>query len=197
MLILFTTMMEQNLTPNKFCILYYTKLGLSAPNINLNFEIRDMIANNWIIQSGENYFLTDKSQELITKTEKLFSINQKKINSNLMTDEFSENIEKYNTIFPRIKLGSNKAARSPLKELLVAFKWFFEEYTYSWDIILKATEVYIDSEEGKGFKYTRTSKYFIRKQDIDKSWSSDLASYCDLIYNGEDFKEPTFKTKVF
>jgi len=197
MLILFNTMTEQNLTPNKFFILYYMKLGLSAPGINLNFEIRDLIANGWITDVGETFQLNDKSHELITKVEKLFTVNQKKVNSNLMTDEFSENIEKYNTIFPRIKLGSNKAARSPAKELLVAFKWFFEEYDHSWDIILKATEAYIDSEEGKGFKYTRTSKYFIRKQDTDKSWSSDLAGYCDLINNGDDFKEPKHTDKVF
>jgi len=111
MLILFNTMTEQSLTPNKFCILYYMKLGLSAPGINLNFEIRDLIANGWITNVGETFQLNDKSHELITKVEKLFSVNQKKVNSNLMTDEFLENIEKYNTIFPRIKLGSNQTRK--------------------------------------------------------------------------------------
>ena len=54
-----------------------------------------------------------------------------------------------------------------------------------------------EEEEKKGFKYTRTSRYFIRKQDSDKSWISDLAGYCELIKNGEDQDDVKYVDKVF
>jgi hypothetical protein len=76
-------------------------------------------------------------------------------------------------------------------------KWFFENHEYDWEIIHLAATTYIESEKSKNFKYTRTSKYFIRKQDTDKSWSSDLAAFCELVKNGEEFEEAKYTDKVF
>ena len=38
--------------------------------------------------------------------------------------------------------------------------------------------------EEKRWAFCRTSQYFIRKQATDKTWSSDLADYCQLIEDG-------------
>ena len=197
LLILFNMMIEEKLTPNQFYVLYCINYGLTSPNINMHQEIRHLIIDEWIVKQESGYTVTPKTASLISKLESYFGVHLKKSNNSIMGADFEANAEKYNNIFPRIKLGSNKAARAPIKEIIPAFRWFFEEYSYDWDTIYKATQMYLESEEAKKYKYTRTSKYFIRKQEQDKSWASDLASYCDLVLNGEDYEEDEFREKVF
>jgi hypothetical protein len=42
----------------------------------------------------------------------------------------------------------------------------------------------------------RTSQYFVRKQNSDKTWDSDLATYCELINSGVDEVNNYFKERV-
>jgi len=190
-------MMEEKLTPNQFYLLYSIKYSLTTPGINAHQEIRLLVNDGWLTQNDKVYILEPKSESLISKMESYFAVQLKKSDNSVMGDDFDVNAEKYNSLFPRMKLGSNKPARAPIKEIITCFRWFFTEHDYTWDVILDATELYLEAEEAKGYKYTRTSKYFIRKQESDKSWSSDLAAYCDLVLNGEEFKEPLFTEKVF
>ena len=77
------------------------------------------------------------------------------------------------------------------------FKWFFENHEYSWDIIFKATNNYLNKEEESNYKYTRTSQYFIKKQDnTDKSVNSELANFCQLMLDGDDSSSFVFSEKV-
>jgi hypothetical protein len=32
----------------------------------------------------------------------------------------------------------------------------------------------------------RTAQYFLRKQNVDKSWDSDLATYCEFLKDNPD-----------
>ena len=64
------------------------------------------------------------------------------------------------------------------------FKWFFTEYEYPWPIILRATKKYVTEFSDVGYKYMRTSQFFIKKQDKNGVNTSDLASYCYLIETG-------------
>jgi len=197
LLVIFNQLTQENLTPNQFYLLYCMHNSVSPPNINLHQELRVLMNEGWIMQTDEEFIVEPKGVSFISKMDSYFNIQNKKSNNALMGSDFETNAEKYNNIFPRMKLGSNKPARAPIKEILTAFKWFFDEYTYDWETIIQAASMYVESERAKGFKFTRTSKYFIRKQDQDKSWTSDLASYCDLVLNGEDFEEDDFKAKVF
>lgn len=114
-----------------------------------------------------------------------------------MGTEFSENIDKYLLMFPKIKLPSGKPARNDKKNIETAFRWFFENHNYSWKTIFQATENYIDEYAAKNYNYMQTSQYFIRKQYSDKTWRSDLANYCDIVENGGDDEPDThFKEKV-
>jgi len=97
-----------------------------------------------------------------------------------------EMVEAYRMKWPAGKLPSGQYARVNAKNLEVAFKWFFTNYSYDWDTVLKATDRYLDEYESKGFKFMRTSQYFIKKSDSDKSTNSDLANYCDHILSGQD-----------
>ena len=108
-----------------------------------------------------------------------------------------DNIDRFVSIFPKGKLPSGKPARVNKKNLEVAFKWFFKSYTYDWDTILRATWYYIETYEKANYMYMKNSQYFIRKQNTDKSWDSELANYCEIIINGEDLDDtPHFSDKV-
>jgi len=197
----FNSIIEEGLTPNQFYLLYCINESMSPPLINMYQELRYLVVNDWVKDNtsatGPSYELTVKAHTIITKVGSYLGVQVKAAMNTIMGDEFNKNCETYNNIFPRMKLPSNKAARAPIKEIITAFKWFFENYDYDWEIIHAATEAYIDAEKSKNFRYTRTSKYFIRKQDTDKSWSSDLAAFCELIKNGEEFEDPKFTDKVF
>lgn len=93
--------------------------------------------------------------------------------------DWSTQIETYRTIFPTGH-GSGKAFRSPVRELLPRFEWFFQNYQYSWDVVLEATRRYVESRKDD-LTYMRTSAYFIRKQDSSKVDISDLGHWCELI----------------
>jgi CMP-N-acetylneuraminic acid synthetase len=50
-------------------------------------------------------------------------------------------------------------------------------------MIFKATKKYIYDYSLKNYEYMRTSQYFIRKQNTDKTYDSELADYCNMIDN--------------
>ena len=193
--VVFNHIAEAKLTPNQFYLLYSMNQGITAPLMNTHQELRALLIDHWIKET--TYELEPKALSLISKIDSYFGVQVKKSNNGLMGQDFEANAEKYNEIFPRMKLPSNKPARSPIKEIVLAFREFFKEYDYGWEIIHAAAAYYIEEEEKKGFKYTRTSRYFIRKQDSDKSWISDLAGYCELIKNVEDQDDVKYVDKVF
>ena len=115
-----------------------------------------------------------------------FRKSKKKTSRDLMGDEFSQKILEYVNIFPNKKLSSGKYARVNPKNLESTFRWFFETYDYDWDTIISATERYVDEYSLKNYEFMRTAQYFVRKQNMDKSFDSDLATYCDLKQSGYD-----------
>lgn len=201
LLIMFNKIIEDKLTPNQFYMLYCMKEGISPPLINMHQEIRTLVNDEWLKDETNaedyKYSLNPKAMSIIANVESYFNIMYKKSNMSILGPDFEHNAQKYNELFPKMKLPSNKPARSPIKEIISAFREFFKDYDYSWDIIHEAAAYYIEEERNKGFKYTRTSRYFIRKQDSDKTWISDLAAYCELVKNGEDFDKPQHSEKVF
>jgi hypothetical protein len=197
--VVFNHITEAGLTPNQFYLLYCMNQSISAPSVNLHQELRSLQADGWIVFENTGvYKLQPKIMTLISKIDSYFGAQVKKSNVLLMGEDFETNALKYNETFPRMKLPSNKPARSPIKEVVSAFREFFKEHSYSWEVVHQAAKYYIEEEEKKGFRFTRTSRYFIRKQDQDKSWISDLAGYCELIVSGEDADtKAVFKTKEF
>ena len=192
---IFNRLIQENITPNAYYILHCIKEKVVPKNfVNKELECKRLQNDLWLT---EDLQLTSKSIIFMEEIGGFFKKTTKKVSKDLMGADFVQKIQEYVSIFPNRKLSSGKYARTNPKNLESAFKWFFENYDYDWDIIHAATEAYIDAEKSKNFRYTRTSKYFIRKQDTDKSWSSDLAAFCELIKNGEEFEDPKFTDKVF
>ena len=192
---IFNKLVKEGLTPNTFYVLYCVKEKLVPDKfVNLSLELIKLQKMEWLDNNRE---LTQKSINFIQEIDTFFKKSKKKTSSSLMGDLFFENIKEYVEIFPNKRLASGKPARVNVKTLENSFRWFFDNYSYSWEIILKATEKYVNDYEIKNYEFMRTSQYFIRKQNTDKTWDSDLATYCDMIINGEDdFEENHFKDKI-
>ena len=120
-----------------------------------------------------------------------FKKSKKKSAKAIMGDDFSICIKSYNQIFPSKKLGSGKYARVNAKNLEPGFRWFFENFDYSWETIYKATNKYVKDYELQNYNYMRNSQYFIRKQNVDKTWESDLANYCEMV-SAEDYQDVVY-----
>jgi hypothetical protein len=143
--------------------------------------------------------LTTKSIELLKELDVYFKSSKKKTSKQVMGDDFLTKIDEYLEIFPKFKLPSGKYARSDKKNLENNFRWFFEVNSYDWDTVINATKMYVDEFERQGYKYMRTSQYFIRKLNpAEKTFESELANYCEVYMNGDtDYNDDGyFKEKV-
>jgi hypothetical protein len=191
---IFNKLIINNLAPNTFYVLYsIAKATKPSSLVQSSLEVTRLQVDNWLT---EDLKLTEKSLIFIQEIDSYFKKSKKKTSSALMGDEFLSKIAIYNEIFPNRKLSSGKYARVNVKTLENSFRWFFENYSYSWDVVIKATEKYVDEYSVRRYEYMRTSQYFVRKQNTDKTWDSELATYCDLIENGYDEETNYFKETV-
>ena len=178
---IFTKVIQNGLTPNSFYVLYCIKEKIVPHNsINKALECKRLHMDQWLSESLE---LTDKSIIFMAEIDGYFKKSKKKTSKDLMGHNFMQNIEAYVNIFPNKKLSSGKYARVPAKNLENAFRWFFENYSYDWETIFLATQKYVSENENG---YMRTSQYFVRKQNSDKTWDSDLSVSCEYIINSPD-----------
>ena len=193
---IFNKLIKKKITPNSLYVLHCIKdkLSVSKSLVNSSLEVHKLKNEGWL---NEDLQLTSKSIIFMEELGSYFRKSKKKTSQNLMGDNFSININVYNELFPAKKLGSGKYARTNVKNLEAGFRWFFENYDYKWETILKATKKYVIEYSMKNYEYMRTSQYFIRKQSSDKSFESDLATYCDMLnYNNPNEEQDIFKEKI-
>jgi hypothetical protein len=193
---IFNKLLKVGLTPNSYYALHCIKMSIVCDQtVNVNLEVTRLEASGWL----EDGHLTTKSLKLHQEIESYFKSSKKKTSAGIMGDDFSTRIEEYLEIFPKFKLPSGKYARSDKKNLENNFRWFFENHSYDWDTVISATKMYIDEFERQGYKYMRTSQYFIRKLNpAEKTFESELANYCEVYLNGSDDYgyDSHFKEKV-
>jgi len=190
----FNRLIQEGITPNNFYILTCLKNKI-VPHKFVSKELAYSVlkADDWL---SEDLQLTSKSIIFMEEISGYFKKVKKKVNSDLMGADYVANIETYVELFPDRKLSSGRYARVNPKNLDGAFKWFFETYDYTWETILQATEKYVSEYEMKRFEYMRTSQYFLRKQNLDKSFESELANYCDLVISGAGEMPNYFKETI-
>tara|TARA_R100000805_G_C3590685_1_gene92693 strand:- start:254 stop:844 length:591 start_codon:yes stop_codon:yes gene_type:complete len=192
---IFNRLIKESLTPNSLYVLHCIQNKISVNKlVSASLEVQKLKANDWIKNDLE---LTGKSIILLEELNSFFRKSKKKTSKDLLGDNFTLRIKMYNEVFPAKKLGSGKYARTNVKNLETAFRWFFENYDYSWDTIMSATKLYVEEYQLKNYEYMRTSQYFIRKQNnSDKTFESDLANFCEQYLNGEDTVEEIFREKI-
>lgn len=191
---IFTRLIQEDLTPNTYYVLHCIREKIVPHKfVNKELECKRLQNNLWLTESLE---LTSKSLIFMEEINGYFKRTKKKTSQDLMGKDFIANIEGYVEIFPNIKLSSGKYARVNAKNLEAPFKWFFETYDYDWETILKATERYVDEYSIRRYEYMRTAQYFIRKQNMDKSFESDLATYCEILKTSPDDQQVYFSENV-
>ena len=192
---IFNKLIKEKLTPNSLYVLHCIKekISVSKSLANSDLEVHRLLSQGWL---NDKLQLTSKSLIFIEELNSFFRKSKKKTSKDLMGDNFENKIKLYNSLFPAKKLGSGKYARTNVKNLEAGFRWFFDTYDYDWKTILQATYKYIEEYKMKNYEYMRTSQYFIRKQNTDKSFESDLATYCDMLNEGGSDEENIFKEKV-
>lgn len=180
---------ELDVTPNAFHILWCIANKRRPKSVNAHAELRNLVAAKIL---DDKYAITEDGKAVLEKISTVFKteiVEQKPD----ISDDF---IGQYLQLFPKGKLPSGKSSRVNRRDIERAFKWFFQNYDYSWDTILKATAYYVDSFEKQKFMYMRNSQYFIGKTNPDKTKDSDLASYCEIILNGGYEEETALSEKV-
>ena len=193
---IFNKIIKEGLTPNALYILYaYKSNVIPSKLVNSSIEVARLNSEEWLI----NNKLSPKGAQLIQELDTYFKVSKKKTSTQVMGDDFLTKIDDYLEIFPKFKLPSGKYARSDKKNLENNFRWFFESHSYDWDTVINATKMYVDEYERQGYKYMRTSQYFIRKlSPAEKTFESELANYCEVYMNGDtDYNNDShFKEKV-
>lgn len=140
--------------------------------------------------------LSDKGESLVKEIDMLFKPMKKLTSIDLLGPDYSNRIQEFIEIFPTQKLPSGKYARGNKKNVETNLIWFFTEFDYDWDTIMKATEKYVVEYHRKNYEYMRTAMYFIKKL-VDGTPQSELANYCDIILSGDDYiEERHHKTRV-
>tara|TARA_B100001287_G_C22575534_1_gene478412 strand:- start:216 stop:803 length:588 start_codon:yes stop_codon:yes gene_type:complete len=191
---IFNRLVSEDISPNSYYVLHCIKNKLVPKKfVNKSLEVRRLQDDGWL---KDNLELTSKSIIFIEEIGGFFKKTKKKSAKNIMGKDFSDKIKAYVSMFPNKKLPSGKYARVNPKNLENSFRWFFENFDYTWELIGKATEKYVKDYELNNFDYMRTSQYFIRKQNNDKTWESELANYCELL-NSDEYNETVyFKDEV-
>jgi hypothetical protein len=193
---IFNKLLKVGLSPNQLYLLHCRKNAI-IPAFLMNQTVEEMRlkSEGWLSEDGR---LTDNSLIILKDINSFFKASKTKTSTDIMGENFLKKIEEYLEIFPKFKLPSGKYARSDKKNLENSFRWFFENHTYDWNTVLEATKMYVDEYERTGYKYMRTSQYFIRKQNAaEKSFESELANYCEVYLNGSgENNDYVFKEKV-
>jgi hypothetical protein len=189
---LFEYLELKDIKPNSLYILWClsNKRKSSLTNADVHTELRRLV-NSGLINA--DYTLTAEGFQVLESVPN----SQGETTSEIKQSDSMDHIDRFVSIFPKGKLPSGKPARVNKRNLEEAFKWFFKNYTYDWDTILRATWYYVEIYEKDNYKYMRNSQYFIRKQNTDKTWDSELANCCEIIINGDDEPEGShFSDKV-
>ena len=199
MLELLQEIIKDKITPNQLLLLFAIDESISFPQINPHLEIKGLKREGYILMNEDletGCELSDDGRRLKIKYNNYFIKGKKKTNSILMGKDYIKKVEEWRELWPAKKLPSGKPARTNVRTLTNNFKWFFENYDYSWDEIFKATNKYIDQYELTDYLYMKTSQYFIAKSDSSRVKISELADCCDMLKEGLDDDITHFKEKI-
>ena len=188
----FNKLKKKELTVDQYHMLYrlHAKPKLSGVGIaSLQSKLPSIYIN-------PDCSLTIKGESLIKEVEMLYKPLVKLKNIDLLGSDYVDKIAEYLEMFPTQKLPSGKYARGNKKNIETNFMWFFQEYDYNWDSIMKATSLYINEYHVKNYLYMRTAMYFIKKLK-DGTAESELANYCDIVLSEDDYiPERKIKSRV-
>lgn len=193
---MFNKLIRNDITPNQFYVLHCIKDSISSKLVkNIELEMKILRQKGFLLEDNK---LSSKGNKLLSEVKGYFKRAKKATSKDLMGDNFSAEMKKFNELFPKLRLASGRPARSSIKNVENCFRWFFQNHDYSWDTVHKATALYIQKMDGGKNRYTTCSHYFVRKQNrADNTFETILADYCQLVEDGFEGEKVHFKENTF
>lgn len=180
---------KAGISPNTIYFLDCCRQKIVPGNIiNTKAESAIALSKGLITEQG---VLTEKAISILDDFEVYQSKISKKVSSEILGENFEENIRIYRELFPKGKLPSGKFARQTPQELKQKFIDFFKMYPqFDWTLVLDVTDHYVRSLELKPDqkKFMTCSSYFILKSEENgKVKKSMLADYCQEALDNPEF----------
>lgn len=176
---LMNLLIQKRITPNQLLLLYCTKQGIRTDDLvpSVSIEIMYLQKEKWLDIDNN---IQPKTILLLSEAEKLFKNNQRLELFN--TIDFIEKVGEFRQIFP---VGTNKSTNKPYRATIRELhkklaKFFTENPNYDWNLVLDATENYVDRYSRSDYNMMRTASYFISKREGSVD-TSDLATECELL----------------
>jgi len=150
---------------------FFMMILMYYPNTTISIDLSNLLENGFIIDNDIGYCLTDIGLSFISEVETM------SITKNISNKEISDLAEQMRLLFPEgKKSGTSKYWRDNKSNVEAKLKTFFKKYGhYDSELILKATQKYIDSF-GDSKQLMRTIIYMIEKEN-----SSDLMTVIENI----------------
>lgn len=186
---------KYDISPNGHYILYHMVKDLPLEKINHMHEKHCLSLSGFLREVIDEdgsvfYVLTQKAIHFVHESEVyICNIPVVKAISKISYKDWEERIKEYNELFPKGKRkGTSLSFRTNPKDLYDRFKWFFTEYPeYDWDLVIEVTTKYVETfNTACDYTYMQSSKYFIKKEDKNKTVTSNLATLCYDNIEGSD-----------
>jgi hypothetical protein len=166
---------KYNISPNQLYFLDSCREKIVPSNV-INADAQKVICQQrgWVDTEGN---LTSGALFILDEFETFLKKTKSKITKEILGEDFMKYVNEYREIFPDIRLPSKELGRQSTVELCKKFVQFFKQYPqYDWELVLDATDYYVNYYKKTDFKYMACSSYFILKNDTSK-----LADTCQAI----------------
>jgi hypothetical protein len=133
------------------------------PNTRISIDLSNLLENGFIIENDVRYCLTDIGLDFIKEVETM------SVTKNISNKDIELLAEQMRLMFPEgKKQGTTKYWRDNKSNVEAKLKTFFKKYGhYDSELILKATQKYIDSF-GDSKQLMRILPYFIEKSEASE-----------------------------
>lgn len=184
---LWQSLIKYQVSPNLIYFLDCCRSRIKPHDFVDQYALREEAIKRKLLNEADNQ-LTIKALSILEEFESLIVKSKKKVEREVLGEEFIKKVEMYRNIFPAKRLPSNELARQSVQELTQKFVWFFKTFPeYNWEIVLDAADYYVYVKERENYQYMVTSSYFIGKTDPrTRAWKSLLADHCQMITENPD-----------
>ena len=150
---------------------FFMMILMYYPNTRISIDLSNLLENGFIIENDVGCSLTDIGLDFIKEVETM------SVTKNISNKDIELLAEQMRLMFPEgKKQGTTKYWRDNKSNVEAKLKTFFKKYGhYDSELILKATQKYIDSF-GDNKQLARILPYFILKDD-----NSDLLTTLENI----------------
>lgn len=184
---LWQSLIKYQVSPNLIYFLDCCRNRIKPSDLVDQYALREEAIKRKLLNEADNQ-LTIKALTILEEFEGLITKGKKKVEKEVLGEDFINKVNQYRNIFPAKRLPSNELARQSVQELTTKFVWFFKTFPeYNWEIVLDAADYYVYVKEKENYQYMVTSSYFISKTDPrTRVWKSLLADHCQMITENPD-----------